>query len=63
MNCSILGFIRPELNYESKEALVRDIEIDIETARLSLEREHWMRWKGEAWLMESFAEGDIVSKI
>ncbi len=38
MNLSILGFIRPELDYESKESLVKDIRMDIEVAGRSLER-------------------------
>lgn len=38
MNLSILGFIRPEQNYDSLEALVTDIKIDIEVAERSLQR-------------------------
>lgn len=38
MNLSILGFIRPELDYVSKEALIQDIKTDIEVAERSLQR-------------------------
>lgn len=33
MNLIILGFIRPELDYVSKEKLIEDIRIDISTLR------------------------------
>ncbi|ESZ95610.1 Riboflavin kinase [Sclerotinia borealis F-4128] len=53
MRVEILGYIRPELDYVDKESLVRDIEMDIEVARRSLEREHWRagREGGDAWLL------------
>ncbi|KAJ2901386.1 riboflavin kinase [Zalerion maritima] len=35
----ILGYIRPEANYESLEGLVNDIRIDCEVARRSLDRD------------------------
>ncbi|CBX96230.1 hypothetical protein IAQ61_001409 [Plenodomus lingam] len=46
----VLGFIRPEYDYVSKEALVEDIREDIRVARRSLEREGYVVWKGDAWL-------------
>lgn len=46
----ILGFIRPEYDYVSKEALVEDIREDIRVAKRSLEREAYGRWKGDEWL-------------
>ena len=39
MNLLICGFIRPEYDYVSKESLVEDINVDIEIAGRSLERE------------------------
>lgn len=46
----ILGFIRPEYDYVSKEALVEDIKEDIRVAKRSLEREGYQSWKEDAWL-------------
>ncbi|KAH7381316.1 riboflavin kinase [Phaeosphaeria sp. MPI-PUGE-AT-0046c] len=46
----ILGFIRPEYDYISKDALVEDIREDIRIAQRSLEREAYGAWKGDAWL-------------
>lgn len=53
MNCLLLGFIRPELDFESVEALVRDIMTDIEVAKNSLEREKWreVSKKEKGWLL------------
>lgn len=52
MNLLILGFIRPEHDYVSKEALVEDIQMDIRVARKSLAREHWgEKWRGERCLV------------
>ncbi|KAF8441120.1 hypothetical protein BGX38DRAFT_1096919 [Terfezia claveryi] len=55
MKLLVLGYIRPELDYVSKEALIRDIKTDIEIALVSLERDRWGvgklgnegRWVGE----------------
>lgn len=52
MNLSILGFIREERNYDSMEALVEDIHEDAEVARRSLEREAYVRRRGDGWLGE-----------
>ena len=51
MNLLILGFIRPEYDYVSAESLVRDIKVDIEVAKRSLEREGWREWREEEWLL------------
>lgn len=50
MRVTILGYIRPELDYVDLESLVRDIETDIEVARRSLERKAWGVEGEEAWL-------------
>ena len=49
----MLGFIRPELDFESLEALVRDILTDIEVAKISLERDMWREVgkKENRWLL------------
>lgn len=41
----ILGYIRPELNYVSKEALIQDINTDIAVAFKSLEREGYKKYQ------------------
>lgn len=46
----ILGFIRPEYDYVSKDALVEDIREDIRVAKRSLERSAYEAWKDDAWL-------------
>ena len=38
LNLAILGFIRPERNYDSMQALIDDINFDIEVAQKSLLR-------------------------
>lgn len=38
LNLLILGYIRPEYDYVSLEALVEDIRLDCEVARQSLQR-------------------------
>lgn len=56
LNLLILGFIRPEYDYVSKESLIEDIKTDCEVARRSLEREAYRRvgvegeWK--EWLLD-----------
>ncbi|KAL9126823.1 MAG: hypothetical protein Q9217_004197 [Psora testacea] len=57
MNLLILGFIRPEYDYVSKESLIEDIKLDITVARKSLEREAYARYKGEQYLLEFKGEG------
>jgi riboflavin kinase len=47
----ILGYVRPEYDYVSKEALVEDIREDIRVAQRSLEREGYAVWKGDGWLV------------
>ena len=53
MKLLVLGYIRPELDYVSKEALIADIMTDIEIARLNLQREAW-GWRNleEKWVAE-----------
>ena len=57
MNLLILGFIRPEYDYVSKESLVEDIRVDIEVARRSLERRAYDRWKEDEYLTRFEGEG------
>lgn len=65
MRLLILGFIREEQNYDSLEALVKDINTDCDVAKSSLKRETWAPAKGlvvgsdvdgklnAKWLLES----------
>ncbi|KAF2196150.1 riboflavin kinase [Delitschia confertaspora ATCC 74209] len=46
----ILGYIRPEYDYVSKEALVEDIREDIRVAQRSLDRGDYQSWKSDPWL-------------
>ncbi|KAF2009628.1 riboflavin kinase [Aaosphaeria arxii CBS 175.79] len=47
----ILGFIRPEYDYVSAEALVEDIREDIRVAGRSLGREAYGVFRGDRWLL------------
>lgn len=58
MNLLVLGFIRPEFDYESVEALVKDIELDIEVSKRSLEREAYKALAEEAWLLNFDSDSD-----
>ncbi|CAI9637192.1 unnamed protein product [Alternaria burnsii] len=50
LSLMILGFIRPEYDYVSKDALVEDIREDIRVAQRSLAREGYEAWKKDEWL-------------
>jgi riboflavin kinase len=50
MNLIILGFIRPELDYVSKEKLIEDIRTDIDVARNSLAREAYTKFYHDEYL-------------
>ncbi|KAI4216908.1 MAG: hypothetical protein LQ351_000857 [Letrouitia transgressa] len=52
MNLLILGFVRPEYDYVSKESLVEDIRTDIEVTRRSLEREAYTKAKDTSYLLD-----------
>lgn len=50
MAISIVGYIRPEYDYVSVEALIEDINTDIAVAKRSLEREAWQKGRDDAYL-------------
>jgi riboflavin kinase len=52
LNLLILGFIRPEYDYVSKESLIEDIETDIKVTRSSLERPAYQKWQQDPYLLE-----------
>ncbi|KAI3406019.2 FMN1 [Candida oxycetoniae] len=41
----VLGYIRPELNYTTKEALIEDIQLDIQIAKKILERKEYAEYE------------------
>jgi riboflavin kinase len=47
LNLLILGYIRPEYDYVSRDALVEDIRLDCEVARKSLQRDAYVRYLAE----------------
>lgn len=47
LNLLVLGYIRPEFDYVSLEALVEDIRIDCEVSRQSLQRKAYVRYMEE----------------
>lgn len=53
LNLLILGFIRPEYDYVSKESLIEDIMTDCDVARTSLARQTYKAdSEGEKWLLD-----------
>lgn len=48
----VLGFVRPEYDYDGVEALVKDIWTDVDVAARSLAREGYKGYRGEGWLVE-----------
>lgn len=57
LNLLILGYIRPEFDYVSLEALVEDIRVDCEVARESLLREAY-----KCYMVESGKTSGEVSE-
>ena len=47
MNLCILGFIRPQYDYVSKESLIEDIQEDINVTRRCMERKAYAAYKEE----------------
>lgn len=61
MNLTILGFIRPEYDYVSKESLIDDIKTDIDVAGRSLSRKAYARFAREKYLLEFENKSDEAS--
>lgn len=51
LNLVVLGFIRPEYNYVSKESLIDDIKTDIAVADRSLARPAYAQLKRDPFLL------------
>lgn len=52
MNLVILGFIRPEYDYVSKESLIEDIKTDIEVTGRCLARPAYAKYRDDKYLLE-----------
>lgn len=63
LNLLILGYIRPEYDYVSKEALVEDIRIDCEVARKSLMREAYAGYLADDDNDAAAAAGDSKDEV
>ncbi|KIW30005.1 uncharacterized protein PV07_05786 [Cladophialophora immunda] len=67
LNLLILGYIRPEYDYVSVDALVEDIRVDCAVAARSLERPAYARFRTgawEAWLTDfSWMEGVDAAEV
>ena len=50
MNILILGYIRSEFDYVSKEALIEDIMTDISVMKKSLERPAYVKFRENEYL-------------
>jgi riboflavin kinase len=61
MNLIILGFIRPELDYESVEKLINDIKTDIDVAGRSLARPAYVRFAEDPYLLDFSGSSDVAS--
>ncbi|EME49717.1 hypothetical protein DOTSEDRAFT_68482 [Dothistroma septosporum NZE10] len=61
MNLFILGFIRPEYDYVSKESLVDDIKTDINVAGRSLARPAYAKFLKEKYLLDFKGKDEIGS--
>jgi len=61
MNVIILGFIRPEYDYVSKDSLIDDIKTDIDVAGESLSRPAYAKYRSEPFLLDFDGKSDIAS--
>ncbi|CAD0097591.1 unnamed protein product, partial [Aureobasidium mustum] len=61
MNLVILGFIRPEYDYVSKESLIEDIEFDVQVARKCLQREGYAKFMEDPYLLEFEGKTSVAS--
>lgn len=61
LNLLILGYIRPEYDYVSLEALIEDIRIDCDVARRSLGRPAYVGYLDER--MDREGDGDMPEKV
>lgn len=62
LNLLILGYIRPEFDYVSRDALVEDIRVDCEVARKSLERDGYVQYLSDAYAAGGRECNDMADK-
>lgn len=60
MNLVILGYIRPEYDYVSKESLIEDIQTDVNVARDSLARPAYARFEKDPGLTTFAGKSDVA---
>lgn len=63
LNLLILGYIRPEFDYVSREALVEDIRIDCEVARRSLMRDGYVGYLADQTAAAAEEGGDDDDEV
>lgn len=61
MNLAILGFIRPEYDYVSKDSLIEDIKTDIDVAGNSLARPAYAKYRDDKELLDFAGKGNVAS--
>lgn len=61
MNLVILGFIRPEYDYVSKDSLIEDIKTDIDVAGKSLGRHAWAKYRSDKGLLDFENKQEVAS--
>jgi len=61
MNLTLLGFIRPEYDYVSKEKLVEDIRFDIKVAGNCLSRKGYAKFREEEELLRFEGKSEVAS--
>lgn len=61
MNLLILGFIRPEYDYVSKESLIEDIKTDIDVAGRSLTRPAYAKLAKDPYLLDFQDKSETAS--
>lgn len=61
MNLIVLGFIRGEADYTTKEALIDDIKTDIDVSGRSLGRREYLSFAKDPYLTEFSGRSEIAS--
>lgn len=61
MNLAILGFIRPEYDYVSKDKLIEDIKTDIDVAGQSLARKPYAKLMKDPYLLQFSGKEEVAN--
>lgn len=61
MNLMIMGWIRGEIDYVSKEALIDDIKTDIDVSGRSLTREAYAKYAKDPYLLDFSGKSEVAS--